>query len=76
MMIAEEAPLIEFNAHDRCDRCGAQAYTLASHEDFGELMFCLHHRKRHSDSLLDEGWTIVDDYEALSRLAPNMPAPV
>lgn len=70
-MVDEETPLIEFTAHDRCDRCGAQAYSLARHETFGELMFCLHHRKKFVDVMLDEGWEIIDDYEAISRLADN-----
>lgn len=76
MMVDYEAPCIDFTAEDRCDRCGAQAYTLARHEDFGELMFCLHHRRENVDILLDEGWEIIDDYEAMSRLADNFPVPV
>lgn len=76
MMVHNDLPLIEFTAEDRCDRCGAQAYTLAKHDQFGELMFCLHHRREHYDNLLDEGWEVVDDYEAMSRLADNYPVPV
>lgn len=76
MMVDNETPLIEFTAEDRCDRCRARAYTLARHEDFGELMFCLHHRREHADIMLDEGWEIIDDYEAMSRLADNFPVPV
>ena len=37
-------------AHDRCDQCGAQAYTkvvLAS----GVLLFCGHHGKANMDAL-------------------------
>lgn len=37
-------------AHDRCDRCGAQAYvavTLAS----GDLLFCGHHFHVHAPAL-------------------------
>jgi hypothetical protein len=72
LMIDAEDPVIEFTAEDRCDRCGAQAYMLAQHEDFGELMFCAHHRREHVQTLFDEGWKIVDDYEGLERLAPNL----
>ena len=42
-------PLV-FTAHDRCDQCGAQAYTkvvLAS----GVLLFCGHHGKANMDAL-------------------------
>lgn len=75
MMLDNEMPLIDFTAEDRCDRCGAQAYTLAKNENCGELLFCLHHRRQHVNALLDEGWEIVDDYEAMSRLADNFPVP-
>lgn len=67
----DELPLIEFTAHDRCDRCQAQALSLAYHFEHGELMFCLHHRKEHAQNMLDEGWTIIDDYEAIERLSTN-----
>lgn len=68
MMIHEDLPLIEFTAQDRCDRCGAQAYSMARHEEYSSLLFCLHHRKQHYDMLLDSGWEVVDDYEAIERL--------
>lgn len=73
-MVDDELPLIEFTADDRCDRCGAQAYTLARHEDFGELMFCLHHRKETVDTLMDTGWLVIDDYEAIERIVPQHPS--
>lgn len=75
-MVDEDFPVIQFTAESRCDRCGAQAYTLATHEEFTELMFCLHHRKEHFDSLLDKGWTVIDDNEAIERLVPAYPTPV
>lgn len=42
--------VVEFTAHDRCDRCGAQAqarHQLAT----GELMFCGHHDRVYSERL-------------------------
>lgn len=75
MMIDEDAPVIEFNATMRCDACGSQAYTMAVREDVGaELLFCLHHRRKHSDRLLEDGWELIDDYEGLSMLTGNEPA--
>ena len=71
-MLDENNPCVTFSAQDRCDRCGAQAYSLAQREDLAsELLFCLHHRKSNYDRLLSDGWTIIDDYEAISRLADN-----
>lgn len=71
-MLDMDNPLLEFTAHDRCDRCGAQAYTIASREDMpSDLLFCLHHRKANYNALLEDGWEVIDDYEAISRLADN-----
>jgi len=67
-MIDLENPVLVFNALDRCDRCGAQAYTAAQKDGFVDLLFCLHHRREFEWPLLDDGWTIVDDYEAIERL--------
>lgn len=63
--------LIEFTAADRCDRCGAQAYTMARKDDAkSELLFCRHHRRDHAELLMDEGWTIIDDVAGLEELEP------
>ena len=68
-MIDTEAPMIEFSALARCDRCGAQAYTAAQKEGYADLLFCLHHRRESFEALLDSGWTVVDDYESMEQLA-------
>lgn len=73
MMVHEELPLIEFTAHDRCDRCGAQAYTLAKNPDFGELLFCAHHSREYRLNLFQEGWSISDDAEGLESLGYSFP---
>lgn len=68
-MVDTKNPVLVFTAEDRCDACGAQAYTLARHEDRPtELLFCLHHRKRVEDKLLDEGWELIDDTVAIENL--------
>lgn len=51
-------------AADRCDRCGAQAYVrvvLAS----GELLFCAHHARAHSDKFTTIATEIHDETERL-----------
>lgn len=75
-MLNTELSLIEFSTFDRCDGCGAQAYSLARREDMTELLFCIHHRKRHRDALLNEGWEVIDGTEALEMLAENEGIPV
>ena len=72
-MIDTEQPVVEFTAYDRCDKCRAQAYTLAKHEEFGELLFCGHHSKEYRMTLFESGWTIVDDLEALEDLGYTFP---
>lgn len=68
-MIDTELPMISFTALDRCDRCGAQAYAVASQPGRADLFFCIHHRRENYDALLDSGWTVVDDYEGIENLA-------
>lgn len=68
-MIDKDLPLIEFSAFDRCDGCGARALSSARRDDMPqELLFCIHHRMKHINALLDEGWEIVDGTEALEIL--------
>lgn len=66
-MIDTKNPVVEFNAQDRCDRCGAQAYTSAS-KDGLELLFCAHHTKRHGPVLEAEGWKLAFDTVGLASL--------
>lgn len=37
--------------HDRCDRCGAQAYTRVTFE-FGDLTFCNHHADKYAPAMV------------------------
>lgn len=46
-------------AHDRCDRCGAQAYAVAFKDNL-DLMFCNHHFTKHQGALEDQGFVIID----------------
>ena len=51
-------------AHDRCDRCGAQAFVrvvLAS----VDLLFCAHHAKAYEDKLRLTAVDWVDETAAL-----------
>lgn len=51
---APEAPASLFTAKDRCDRCGAQAKTLALFVA-GPLLFCGHHTKKYLAGLAAAG---------------------
>jgi hypothetical protein len=69
-MIDTELPLIKFTALDRCDRCGAQAYSMATRDDAAsELLFCAHHSNEYEDKLLSDDWYLVYDYEGIEGLA-------
>lgn len=48
------------SAADRCDRCGAQAYVKVTMPS-GELLFCAHHGKEHSDKLKQVALKIHDE---------------
>lgn len=63
MNLTLEAPRL--TAHDRCDRCGAQAYVKVLLEAGGELMFCAHHARAHEDALKDVVSEVIDETERL-----------
>lgn len=52
-------------AADRCDRCGARAYLRVILAGGGELMFCAHHAKAHSDRLRQVALRIHDETDQL-----------
>jgi hypothetical protein len=51
---------------DRCDRCGAQAYVRVTLNSGGELFFCGHHGRAHSDKLSQVALKIHDETDKLS----------
>lgn len=60
--VATSAPL---TAADRCDQCGAQAYIRVEFAS-GELLFCAHHGRRHSDALAASAEAVHDHSEKLT----------
>lgn len=48
-------------AHDRCDRCGAQALVRVTLESGGELHFCAHHARQHLPALEPLAAAILDE---------------
>lgn len=61
------APLPDLTALDRCDRCGAQAYVRVELVSGGELMFCAHHAREHSDKLREVALAIRDETDRLGK---------
>lgn len=61
MHILAVPPSVKLTANDRCDRCGAKAFTVATLPPRGELMFCGHHARKYMGPLLLQGWTLVHD---------------
>lgn len=55
----------ELTTADRCDRCGAQAYLRVTLHG-GELLFCAHHAKAHSDRIRQVALTIQDETDKLN----------
>lgn len=64
-----EAPRL--TAHDRCDRCGAQAYVKYVLTAGGELMFCAHHARAHADALTPISDEVIDESDRL-HMKPAM----
>lgn len=50
---------MSFTNQDRCDRCGAQAYSRFN-KDSLELIFCAHHARESFDNLIIQGFMLVE----------------
>ena len=75
-MIDSKNPVIEFTAHDRCDRCHvAQAYMRAERDGM-ELFFCGHHGRESHLALELDGWKMTYDTSSLSNLYEPEPVTV
>jgi hypothetical protein len=55
------APSAPLTAVDRCDRCGAQAYLRVQLKGGGELQFCAHHAREHSEKLREVAEHVQDE---------------
>jgi hypothetical protein len=53
------------NSFHRCDRCGAQAYTVVTLTNGGMLMFCAHHYAKHKHVLSKVAVHIIDETTTL-----------
>jgi hypothetical protein len=49
---------------DRCDRCGAQAYVRVQLRS-GELFFCAHHARAHSEAFSSVATHVQDETDRL-----------
>lgn len=72
--VTEAKPSRELNRyHDRCQKCGAQAFYIAQKprtepaphahvddKDNDELAFCAHHGKKFMPGLVSQGWNVLD----------------
>lgn len=60
----DDVIIIPLTAHDRCDRCGAQAYVRFA-KDEQDFLFCGHHARKHERALIDDhGYGIIQDERA------------
>ncbi len=63
----------QITAVDRCDRCGAQAYVRVELIGGGELLFCAHHAREHSEKLQEVAANIHDETERLDETPASAP---
>ena len=50
---------------DRCDRCGAQAFILATGVS-GELMFCGHHYQKYEYAITQWAYKIINELDTIN----------
>jgi ribosomal protein L37E len=51
---------------DRCDRCGAQAFVLATGVS-GDLYFCGHHYNKYEYSITQWAYKIVNELDTINE---------
>jgi hypothetical protein len=51
-------------AKDLCDACSSRAYVYVEFES-GELLFCLHHWKKHQNSISETAIEVLDESEQI-----------
>ena len=57
-------------AHDRCDRCGAQAYVIVEFiVEAQELEFCKHHFEQYETALATRGIAVHDFRHTINEKA-------
>jgi hypothetical protein len=54
-------PVNPLTAKERCDRCGAQAYSKVVMPNGSSLLFCAHHLHENLPKLMDTA-AAIDDY--------------
>jgi len=54
-------------ARDRCDSCGAQAFSIAENDKSHDLYFCNHHKNKFEAQLIAQGFRITDESYKLNE---------
>jgi hypothetical protein len=68
---ATEPTVPSFTAHERCDRCGAQAFVRAVLTT-GDLLFCAHHGREFGTGLAAVALLVEDGTAAINaRPSPS-----
>ena len=57
---------------DRCDKCGAQAFVLATGVS-GELMFCGHHYQKYEYAITQWAYKIVNELDTINAKSASSP---
>ncbi len=63
--VAADQEFSILTVHDRCDKCGAQAYVLVIFESEQSLTFCGHHWNQHAEKLIEIAVDVVDETDKL-----------
>lgn len=61
-----EKKIQSLTVHDRCDRCGSQAWVAVKGLS-GELLFCGHHFAKHQVALEVWSYQIIDEREFINK---------
>lgn len=64
----EQAASGILSAHDRCDRCGSQAYVSVILNG-GQLLFCAHHYQQYEMALFPLAVAVLDERHRLTAVS-------
>lgn len=64
MELKEESSDYLLTIKDLCDACSARAYVYVEFES-GELLFCLHHWKKHEEKINETALTVLNETDQI-----------
>ena len=63
MTVAVQEEVFISHSSITCDACSARAKSKNKKEGVGELYFCGHHTNKYRDTLIEQGWYVIEEVQ-------------